>query len=58
MSYLKEEDVIEIADNVRLLSIEEIEDVSHYLFDSHIEEYNTFLEIAKKLGEKDMARFY
>lgn len=41
MSYLNENDIMEIQDNVRLLSIKDIDDISHYLFDSHIEEYNT-----------------
>ena len=34
MSYLDETDIYEIANNVRLLSIEEVDDISHYLFDS------------------------
>lgn len=58
MSYLKEEDIIEIANNVRLLSMEEIEDVSHYLFDSHIEEYNTFLEVAKKFNDLNISKTF
>lgn len=47
MSYLTESDIVEIQNSVRLLSISEVDDVSHYLFDSHIEEYNEFLKIAK-----------
>lgn len=47
MSYLTEQDVVEIKNNVRLLSIKDIDDISHYLFDSHIEEYNNFLQIAE-----------
>ena len=39
MSYLKENDIVEIQNNVRLLSIKQIDDISHYLFDSHIDEY-------------------
>lgn len=58
MSYLKEEDIIEIADNVRLLSIDEIDDVSHYSFDSHIEEYNAFLEVAKKFGDLNISKTF
>lgn len=48
MSYLTEKDILEIENNVRLLSIKDIDDVSHYLFDAHIEEYNDFLKIADK----------
>lgn len=36
MSYLSEQDIMEIRDNVRLLSIREIDDISHYSFDSYI----------------------
>lgn len=45
MSYLRESDIIAIQDSVRLLSINEIDDISHYLFDSHIAEYNECLII-------------
>ena len=48
MSYLTEKDILEIENNVRLLSIKDIDDVSHYLFNSHIKEYNDFLKIADK----------
>ena len=48
MSYLKYEDIMDIQSNVRLLSIKEVDDVSHYSFNSHIEEYDKFLEIAEK----------
>lgn len=58
MSYLKEEDIIEIANNVRLLSIEEVENVSHYSFDSGIEEYNTFLEVAKKFFDLNISKTF
>lgn len=30
MSYLSEQDIMEIKDNVRLLSIAEVDDISHY----------------------------
>lgn len=58
MSYLKEQDIIEIADHVRLLSIEEIGNVSHYLFDSHIEEYNVFLNISKKFSDLNVSKTF
>lgn len=58
MGYLKEEDIIEIANNVRLLSIEEVEDVSHYSFDSGIKEYNTFLEAAKKFCDLNISKTF
>lgn len=47
MTYLTDEQIAKIENNVRLLPINEAGDISHYLFDSKIEEYNDFLEIAK-----------
>lgn len=58
MSYLTENDIKEIQDNVRLLSINEIDDISHYLFDSHIVEYNQFLEIADKFFDLNISRTF
>lgn len=58
MSYLKETDINEIANNVRLLSIEEVDDVSHYSFDSHIEEYNVFLDVAKKFFDLNISKTF
>lgn len=37
MSYLSEQDIMEMKDKVRLLSIAEVDDVLHYFFDSHID---------------------
>lgn len=58
MSYLTENDIKEIQDNVRLLSINEIDDISHYLLDSHIVEYNQFLEIADKFFDLNISRTF
>lgn len=58
MSYLTENDIMEIKDNVRLLSIKEIDDISHYSFDSHIEEYNNFLEIAEKFYDLNISKTF
>lgn len=58
MSYLKESDIIEIQNNVRLLSINEIDDISHYLFDSHIEEYNEFLKFARKFYDLNISKTF
>ena len=58
MSYLTENSIKEIQDNVRLLSINEIDDISHYLFDSHIVEYNQFLEIANKFFDLNISRTF
>lgn len=58
MSYLKDEDIIDIQNNVRLLSIKELDDISHYSFDSHIEEYNDFLKIAEKFYELNISKTF
>lgn len=58
MSYLTESDIITIQDNVRLLSINQIDDISHYLFDSHIAEYNEFLKIANKFYDLNISKTF
>lgn len=58
MSYLTESDIIKIQNNVRLLSINEVDDVSHYLFDSHIAEYNDFLKIANKFYDLNISKTF
>lgn len=58
MSYLTENDIIKIQNNVRLLSINEVDDVSHYLFDSHIDEYNNFLKIANKFYDLNISKTF
>ncbi len=58
MSYLTESDITEIQNSVRLLSINEIDDISHYLFDSHIEEYNDFLKIANKFYDLNISKTF
>lgn len=58
MTYLKENDLLDIRQNVRLFSVDEIEDVSHYLFDSKIEEYNEFLNIAKLYSNLNISKTF
>lgn len=58
MGYLSENEIMEIQNNVRLLSIKEIDDVSHYLFDSHIKEYNDFLQIADKFYDLNISKTF
>ena len=58
MSYLTESDIIEIQGNVRLLSIHEIDNISHYSFDSHIAEYNDFLKIAIKFYNLNISKTF
>lgn len=58
MSYLTGQDIAEIKDNVRLLSIADVDDVSHYFFDSHIDEYNDFLQVAEKFYELNISKTF
>lgn len=58
MSYLKDEDIIEIQNNVRMLSIKEIDNISHYSFNSHIEEYNDFLDVADKFFDLNISKTF
>ena len=58
MSYLTENDIMEIQSNVRLLSINEMDDISHYLFDSYIDEYNEFLKIANKFYDLNISKTF
>lgn len=58
MSYLTQEEITAIENDVRLLSIHEIDDISHYSFDSEIEEYNNFLGLAKSFYELNISRTF
>lgn len=58
MNYLKEKDLLDIEQNVRLFSVDEIEDISHYLFDSKIEEYNEFLNKAKLFSNLNISKTF
>lgn len=58
MSYLNKQDIMEIQNNVRLLSIKEIDDISHYSFDSHISEYNVFLEVAETFYDLNISKTF
>ncbi len=58
MSYLSEQDIISIQKSVRLVSIKDIENISHFLFDSEIEEYNDFLLIADKFFDFNVSKTF
>ncbi len=58
MNYLTEKDIIDIQQNVRLMSIKEIEDVSQYVFDSHVDEYNNFLKIADTFYDWNVSKTF
>lgn len=58
MSYLNESDILKIQDSVRLLSIDEIGDISHHFFDSHISEYNEFLYIAPQFHGLNISKTF
>lgn len=58
MSYLTEDEILKIQNNVRLLSIKEVDDVSRYFFDSKINEYNNFLQIAEKFHDLNVSKTF
>ena len=58
MSYLTDDEIMEIRDNVSLLSIKDIDDISHYSFNSNIAEYNDFLEIAEKFYDLNISKTF
>lgn len=58
MSYLTEQDIVEIQNSVRLLSINEMDDILHYSFDSHISEYNEFLTIARHFYDLSISKSF
>ncbi len=58
MSYLKGNVFLEIEDSVRLLSVKEVEDVSRYSFDSNIEEYNSFLDVAELFHDWNISKTF
>lgn len=58
MEYLSDEEFMSIQDNVRLISIKDIDDISHYLFDSHIQEYNEFLNIANEFYDLNVSKTF
>lgn len=58
MSYLTIKEIEEIKSDVRLLSIEEVDNILHYSFDSENEEYNNFLEIAKKFSDLNISKTF
>lgn len=58
MSYLTKEQILNIKSNVSLLSIKDIDDISHYSFDSKIKEYNDFLKIADKFCDINVSKTF
>ena len=58
MSYLTDEQILNIKSNVSLLSIKDVDNISHYSFDSEIEEYNDFLKIADKFYDINVSKTF
>ena len=58
MSYLTKEQILNIKSNVSLLSIKDVDDISHYSFDSKIEEYNEFLKNADKFYDINVSKTF
>lgn len=58
MTYLTDEQIAKIENGVRLLPINDVGDISHYLFDSKIKEYNDFLKIAKSYCDINISKTF
>lgn len=58
MSYLTDDEIIKIQDDVKLLSINKIGDISQYPFDNHTEEYNEFLKIADRFYKLNISKTF
>lgn len=58
MSYLKEKDIIEIQNEVKLLSIKEIDNISNFMFDCQTQEYNHFLQMADKYYDLNISKTF
>ncbi len=58
MSYLSEQDIIDKQKSVILVSVKYIENRSHILFDSEIEEYSEFLLIAYKFFDLNVSKTF
>lgn len=58
MRYLSYGQYESIKNEVALKSIQEIENVEKYSFDSGIEEYNDFLKVAKKYWELNISKTF
>lgn len=57
-NYLDYKSFSEIKDNVSLFSITELEECSHYFFDSGIEEYNSFFDDAMFFEKLNISRTF
>ena len=58
MSYLTDEQILNIKSNVSLLSIKDVDKISQHSFNSQIEEYNDFLEIADKFYDINVSKTF
>ena len=56
MNYLSDRELYEIAEEVELVSIKNYDDILSVHFDSHIEEYNRFLKIAREYDETNISK--
>lgn len=58
MSYLSIKDFKEISKEVKLISIRKLNNVQDFSFDSQIEEYNNYLEVARAFDELDISKTF
>lgn len=58
MSYLSFSEIADIEKDVRLVSIDKADAISHYSFNSEIEEYNDFLLIAGRFHDLNISKTF
>lgn len=58
MNYLRPQEAYDIANEVELLSIKYVDDISSFSFDSHIKEYNEFLNVAKVYDKMNVSKTF
>lgn len=58
MNYLNSKEINDIKNTVKLISIEDIDNISHYTFDCDIQEYNDFLYEAKEYQKLNISRTF
>lgn len=58
MSYLVATDIINIVNKVRLLSIKKVDNIMKLSFDSHITEYNDYLNVASIFDDLNISKTF
>ena len=58
MNYLNSKELNDIRNSVKLISIEEVDNITNYIFDCDIQEYNDFLYEAKEYQKRNISKTF